>query len=61
MAESTDVTAAVRYLRQVHPGQSSTLFALGVSEGATAVLEAAQQDGRIDAVVIDSAFPSRAE
>jgi pimeloyl-ACP methyl ester carboxylesterase len=55
--EGQDVTGAVEYLRQARPAQSRHIFALGVSEGASAILAAARTDPRIEAVVIDSAFP----
>jgi alpha-beta hydrolase superfamily lysophospholipase len=56
--EAKDVSAAVRYLRQVHPQGSRQVFALGISQGACAVLEAAARDPRIEAVVADSMLPS---
>lgn len=58
VVESKDVSAAVRYLRQAHPQQSRQVFALGISQGASAVLGAAATDRRIDAVVADSVIPS---
>ena len=61
VVESKDVSAAVRYLRQVHPQQSRQVFALGISQGASAVLGAAATDRRIDAVVADSVLPSPRE
>ncbi|MCJ7543847.1 MAG: alpha/beta fold hydrolase [Phycisphaerae bacterium] len=58
VVESKDVSAAVCYLRQAHPHQSRQVFALGISQGATAVLGAAATDRRIEAVVADSVPPS---
>lgn len=58
VVESKDVSAAVSYLRQVRPRQSRQVFALGISEGASAVLGAAATDQRIEAVVADSVLPS---
>jgi pimeloyl-ACP methyl ester carboxylesterase len=45
-------------LRQAHPGRSRQVFALGISQGASAVLGAAARDPRIEAVVADSVLPS---
>jgi uncharacterized protein len=58
--EQRDVMGAVEYLRGTHPRQSRHVFALGVSEGAAAVLAAAREDARIEAVIVDSAFPQPA-
>ena len=53
-----DVMAAVRYVEQRHPHASRYVAALGVSEGAAAVLAAAARDSRIGAVVLDSPIVS---
>jgi pimeloyl-ACP methyl ester carboxylesterase len=58
VVESKDVSAAVRYLRQAHPQRSRQVFAMGISQGASAVLGAAARDPRIEAVVADSVLPS---
>lgn len=55
--EARDVLGALEYLRQARPWQSRHVYALGVSQGASAVLAAARGDARIEAVVADSAFP----
>lgn len=60
VAEGQDVLGAVKYLRQVHPRSSEQIIAYGISHGASAVIAAARADGRIKAVVADSAFPSLA-
>ncbi|HUS90289.1 MAG TPA: alpha/beta hydrolase [Phycisphaerae bacterium] len=54
--EAHDVLGAVRWLREARPAESRCIFGLGVSDGATAVARAAALDGRIRAVVLDSAF-----
>ncbi len=61
VVEAKDVSAAVGYLRQAHPQQSRQVFALGISQGASAVLGAAATDRRIEAVVADSVLPSPRE
>jgi uncharacterized protein len=58
--EGQDVTGAVDYLRRSRPGESRHIFALGVSEGASAALAAARADDRIEAVIADSVFPTPA-
>lgn len=55
--EAQDVLGALGYLQQARPRQSRHVFALGVSQGASAVLAAARADPRIEAVIADSAFP----
>jgi hypothetical protein len=57
VVEARDVLGALEYLRQARPRQSRHVFALGVSQGASAVLAAARADARIEAVIADSAFP----
>lgn len=57
VVEGRDVVGALDYLRQARPHQSLHVFALGVSQGASAVLAAARADPRIEAVVADSTFP----
>lgn len=57
VVEARDVVGALDYLRQARPQQSRHIFALGISQGASAVLAAAGQDARIEAVVADSTFP----
>ena len=59
-AEAQDVTAAVNYLRQTRPSASRHVYALGVGQGAAAVLAAARNDPRIEALVLDSLVPSPA-
>lgn len=56
--ESNDVIAAVDLLRS--RSASSRIGALGFSMGGSAVLYAAARDGRIEAVVTDSAFADSA-
>ncbi len=58
--EARDVVGAVDYLREARPRASCHVFALGVSEGASAVLAGARADPRIEAVIVDSAFPNPA-
>lgn len=58
VTESQDVIGAVNYLRWSHPRQSRHIFAMGISQGATAVLAAAAADARIEAVVADSPLPN---
>ena len=60
VVEAQDVVGAVDYLRAAHPRASRHVYALGVSQGASAVMAAARADTRIEAVVADSAFPSPA-
>jgi pimeloyl-ACP methyl ester carboxylesterase len=55
--ESQDVIGAVNYLRWAHPRQSRHIFAMGILQGATAVLAAAAGDARIEAIVADSPLP----
>jgi len=54
LLEANDVLGAVRYLKQFHQQASYYIFALGISDGASAVIGAAACDERIRAVVIDS-------
>jgi len=52
------VIAAVNWLKQEHPSQSSIVVGLGSSQGAMALALAAAEDSRIDVVVLDSPFTS---
>ncbi|MCE5325300.1 MAG: alpha/beta fold hydrolase [Planctomycetaceae bacterium] len=62
VVESRDVLAALRYLKQAHPRHSTHVLAVGISQGAAAVLAAAKADTRIEALAVDSLYPSpRAE
>ena len=54
--ETQDVLGAVRYLEQTHAESSRHIYALGISQGASAVIRAAAADERIRAVVVDSAL-----
>jgi uncharacterized protein len=54
--ETADVRAAVDWLRRERPAASRHVFALGSSMGAMALVRAAADDPRIEAVVLDSAF-----
>ncbi|MCE5277734.1 MAG: alpha/beta fold hydrolase [Planctomycetaceae bacterium] len=62
VVESRDVLAGLRYLKQAHPRHSTHVLAVGISQGAAAVLAAAKADTRIEALAVDSLYPSpRAE
>jgi alpha-beta hydrolase superfamily lysophospholipase len=52
--EAQDVLGAVQYLEQTHAESSRHIYALGVSQGASAVIRAAAMDERVRAVVVDS-------
>ncbi len=52
--EARDVLGAVQYLEQEHAEASHSIYALGISQGASAVLRAAATDVRVRAVVVDS-------
>ncbi len=54
--EAAGVLGALRHLKQAHPAASRYVFGFGISHGAAAVAHAAARDGRIRAVVLDSAF-----
>ncbi len=54
--EANDVLGGLRYLKQSHPRGSRHVFALGLGNGAGAVIAAAAADPRIEAVVVDSGF-----
>jgi pimeloyl-ACP methyl ester carboxylesterase len=54
LLEANDVLGAVRYLKNFQPQASYYIFALGISDGASAVIAAAARDERIRAVVVDS-------
>jgi len=54
--EQADVRAAVDWLRHTRPAASRHIFGLGSSMGAMALVRAAADDSRIEAVVLDSAF-----
>lgn len=54
--EERDVRAAVDWLRRERSAQSQKIVGLGSSLGALALARAAQQDARIDALVLDSPF-----
>jgi alpha-beta hydrolase superfamily lysophospholipase len=56
--ESNDVKGAVEYLKKFQSDSSKYIFALGISHGAPAVISAAADDSRIQAVILDSAFIS---
>lgn len=56
--EEADVRAAVDWLKTQRPAQARHVYALGSSMGAMALVRAAAQDKRIEAVVLDSAFLS---
>jgi alpha-beta hydrolase superfamily lysophospholipase len=56
--EEADVRAAVAWLRAARPAASHHIFGLGSSMGAMALVRAAADDPRIEAVVLDSAFVS---
>ena len=56
--EAADVKAAVDWLRAERPERSRHVFALGSSMGAMALVRAAAQDSRIEAVVLDSCYVS---
>jgi uncharacterized protein len=52
--EADDVLGAVRYLEETHADFCRRVYALGISQGASAVVRAAAVDARIRAVVVDS-------
>jgi uncharacterized protein len=54
--EARDVLGAVQYLERERAETSRTIYALGISQGAAAVLRAAATDARVRAVVVDSTF-----
>jgi fermentation-respiration switch protein FrsA (DUF1100 family) len=56
--ESADVRAAVDWLKTERPAASRHVFGLGSSMGAMALVRAAADDPRIEAVVLDSAYTS---
>jgi fermentation-respiration switch protein FrsA (DUF1100 family) len=59
--ESRDVTAAVDWLKQNRPSEARHIVALGSSMGAMALVRAAADDPRIEAIVLDSCFTSASE
>lgn len=56
--ERRDVRAAVDWLKEHRPEASRVLVGLGSSQGAMALAQAAAEDERIDAIVLDSPFVS---
>lgn len=52
--EAQDVLGAVQYLQQERAEASRNLYAMGISQGASAVIRAAAADERVRAVVVDS-------
>jgi pimeloyl-ACP methyl ester carboxylesterase len=54
--EKQDVLGAVDWLRRARPQQSRIIVGLGSSQGAMALALAAEEDKRIDALVLDSPF-----
>ncbi|MBC7785314.1 MAG: alpha/beta hydrolase [Burkholderiales bacterium] len=58
--ESLDVLGAVDWLKSRHPQQSQRLVAIGASLGGTAIISAAAEDQRIDAVAVLGTFDSLA-
>lgn len=59
--ERVDVIAAVDWLKRNRPEQARVVVGLGSSQGAMALALAAAEDGRINAVVLDSPFASPRE
>ncbi len=56
--ERNDVIAAVDWLERDRPAQSRIVVGLGSSQGSMALVLAAAEDARIDAIVLDSPFTS---
>ncbi len=56
--ESNDVIGAIDWLRDQHAESSTRIAAIGASLGGAAILSAAAQDQRIDAVVTIGTFDS---
>lgn len=58
LREKRDVRAAVDWLKEHRAGQSKKIVGLGSSQGAMALVLAAAEDERIDAIILDSPFVS---
>ncbi len=56
--EPNDVLGALDWLKSERPDQSARVVGVGASLGAAALLTAAAQDGRIDAVAVIGTFDS---
>ncbi|MBN1488421.1 MAG: alpha/beta fold hydrolase [Phycisphaerae bacterium] len=56
--ETADVRAAVDWLKNERPRQAQHVYALGSSMGAMALVRAAANDPRIEAIILDSAYVS---
>jgi fermentation-respiration switch protein FrsA (DUF1100 family) len=56
--EVADVRAAVDWLKRERPERSQHVFGIGSSMGAMALVRAAADDERIEAIVLDSCFAS---
>jgi fermentation-respiration switch protein FrsA (DUF1100 family) len=56
--ETADVRAAVDWLETERPARARHVYGLGSSMGAMALVRAAGDDGRIEAVILDSVFIS---
>jgi len=54
--EADGVLGALRHLKRSRPAASRCVLGFGISDGAAAIAHAAARDGRIRAVVLDSAF-----
>ncbi|UCD27296.1 MAG: alpha/beta fold hydrolase [Planctomycetota bacterium] len=59
--EKTDVIAVVNWLKRERSDQSRLIIGLGSSLGSMALILAAAEDPRIDAVILDSPFASHGE
>jgi uncharacterized protein len=58
LCETADVRAAVDWLKKERPDASRHIFGLGSSMGAMALVRAAADDQRIEALILDSAYVS---
>ena len=59
LLEAKGVLGALRHLKCARPAECRQVFALGLGQGAAAVTAAAAMDGRIQALVLDSALSER--